>query len=355
MIDQTCSDNDSTCRIEAAIRAYLECRERGEQMHKLDESPHASEIRAALQELIDDERALEPWLGPLHDVTQTAEVGRLFGNYELLELIGEGGQGVVYRARQVHINREVALKLVNPRDRCRSLRELIIAGNLEHEHLIRVYHVGEHACLLYFTMKLAEKGSLKEQIHAYGLPTAPAITADEQKNVAKRQGSIALFVAKIARAVQYLHEQGILHRDLKPGNILLDAQGEPHVSDFGLAQQVRDVNDGRARNGSALFEQPDGDAAGTREGTFLGTPGFAAPEQAQVRTDLDERADVYALGSILYKLLTDRTPFVGTNDEIVEQTADMERPVPAPSLYTPNVDSRVRLGVGLHEVPGEAA
>ena len=326
MFDQTRSDDDSSRQIEATIRAYLECRERGEDAHQFDASLHDSEIRAALQELIEDERELEPWFGPLRDVTQTAEVGRLFGNYELLELIGKGGQGVVYRARQVHINKEVALKLVNPSDRCRSLRELIIAGNLEHEHLIRVYHVGEHACRLYFTMKLAEKGSLNEQIHAFGLPTAPAITADEQKNVAKRQGSIALFVAKIARAVQYLHEQGILHRDLKPGNILLDAQDEPHVSDFGLAQHVRDAKAGRARNGPALFEQPNGDAAGTGEGTFLGTPGFAAPEQAQQRNNLDERADVYGLGSILYKLLTDRTPFMGPNDEILVKTADMERP-----------------------------
>jgi eukaryotic-like serine/threonine-protein kinase len=337
MFDQTRSDFDSNRRIEATIRAYLECRERGEETHQLDASPHDSEIRAALQELIEDERELEPWFGPLRDVTQTAEVGRLFGNYELLELIGKGGQGVVYRARQVHINKEVALKLVNPSDRCHSLRELIIAGNLEHEHLVRVYHVGEHACRLYFTMKLAEKGSLKEQIHEYGLQTAPAITADEQKIVAKRQRSIALFMAKIARAVQYLHEQGILHRDLKLGNILLDAQGEPLVSDFGLAQHVRDAKDKRARNDPAIVEQSNEDAAGTREGTFLGTPGYASPEQAQMRTDLDKRADVYGLGSILYKLLTDRTPFVGTTEEILVHTADMGRPVPAPSLYTPNV------------------
>ena len=150
--------------MEETIRAYLECRERGEETHRLEESLHDSEIRAALEELIEDERELELWFGPLRAVTQTADVGRIFGNYELLELIAKGGQGVVYRARQVHINKEVALKLVNPSDRRHSLRELTIAGNLEHEHLVRVYHVGEHANRLYFTMKLAEKGSLKEQI-----------------------------------------------------------------------------------------------------------------------------------------------------------------------------------------------
>ena len=339
MLDQTRSDYDPNRLLDETIRAYLECRERGEETHRLEESVHDSEIRAALEEMIEDERELEPWFGPLRAITQTADIGRLFGNYELLELIAVGGQGVVYRARQVHINKEVALKLVNPRDRCHSLRELTIAGNLEHKHLVRVYHVGEHANRLYFTMKLAEKGSLKDQIHEYGLQTAPAISDDERNNLEKRQASIALFMAKIARAVQYLHEQGIIHRDLKPGNILLDAQGEPLVSDFGLAQHVRDTRDERVRNGPATVEQIDGDAAGTRDGTFLGTPGYAAPEQAQRRTDLTKAVDLYGLGAILYKLLTDRTPFVGTEEEILALTAEMERPVPTPSSYNPNLQT----------------
>jgi serine/threonine protein kinase len=164
MLDETGSYDDPNRRLEEAIRAYLECRERGEEPHLPEWSLHVPGARAALQELIEDERELEPWFGPLRAVTQTESVGRLFGNYELLELVAVGGQGVVYRARQVHINKVVALKLVNPRDRRHSLRELKIASNLEHEHLVRVYHVGEHANRLYFTMQLAENGSLDKQI-----------------------------------------------------------------------------------------------------------------------------------------------------------------------------------------------
>jgi hypothetical protein len=124
-------------QLEALICAYLESQDRGAETPRLV-SLHASKLRAVLQELIEDERALESWYRPLRAVGQTAGVGRFFGNYELLEEIGRGGQGVVYRARQVHINKEVALKLVNPNDRLHSLRELTIAGNLEHEHLVRV-------------------------------------------------------------------------------------------------------------------------------------------------------------------------------------------------------------------------
>ena len=338
MLDETRSSHDSNRDLGEVICAFLECQDRGEEPHLPEWSLHDPEARAALNELIEDERELEPWFGPLRAVTQTAGVGRLFGNYELLEVVAVGGQGVVYRARQVHIKKEVALKLVNPRDRRHSLRELEIASNLEHEHLVRVYHVGEHANRLYFTSKLAEKGSLDKQIQEYSLQARPARAAAERQAVDERKKAITRFIAKIARAVHYLHEQGIIHRDLKPGNILLDAQGEPLVSDFGLARQVRDAADERAGSGSAASEQEE-DATGTREGAIVGTVGYMAPEQAQGQTDLTTAVDVYGLGAILYKLLTSRRPFEGTNEEILAQTADLERPVPPPSLYNPNLQT----------------
>jgi serine/threonine-protein kinase len=238
---------------------------------------------------------------------------RQFGNYELLEVIAVGGQGVVYRARQVHINKEVALKLVNPSDRHRSLRELEVAGNLEHEHLVRVYHVGEHASRLYFTMKLAEKGSLEKHIEQLGLQDAPVTTAAEREVVEERKKKIAGFMAKIARAVHYIHEQRIIHRDLKPRNILLDAQGEPLVTDFGLALRVG--------------EDPDKSH----------TPGYAPPEQIGGAAQT-HAVDVFGLGVILFQLLTSRTPFVGTTQsEMDAHTADEEQLAPLPSVYNHNV------------------
>jgi eukaryotic-like serine/threonine-protein kinase len=345
MPDETRSYPDPSRRLEEACRAFLGSRERGEEPQLPEGLRHDPEARAALRELLEDERELEAWFEPLRAVTRTAGVGRFFGNYELLGVVDAGGQGVVYRARQIHIDKEVALKLVNPRDRLRSLRELRIAADLEHEHLVRVYHVGEHEGRLYFTMKLAEKGSLDRQIKVHGLQAAPATTAAEREAVEERKKKIARFMAKIARAVHYLHEQGIIHRDLKPGNILLDAQGEPLVTDLGLARRVRDAADERTGNVPATSEQRAEDATGTREGTIVGTPGYMAPEQAQGRTDLTEAVDIYGLGAILYKLLTGRTPFVGTREEVLAQTADPERPVPSPSASNDNVGTGSELGL----------
>jgi serine/threonine protein kinase len=335
MLDEMTTQPDPDGRRNEAVRAYLECRERGEEPRLPEGLQHDPDARAALEELIEDERELEPWFGPLRAVAQTEGVGRFFGNYELLELVGVGGQGVVYRARQVHINKEVALKLVNPGDRLHSLRELEIAGNLEHEYLVRVYHVGEHANRLYFTMRLAEKRSLNEQVTEYSLHAAPAAVFVKKEAIEKRKKNISRLMAKVARAVHYLHEQGIIHRDLKPGNILLDARGEPFVTDLGLARRVRDAAEERAGHCSATSEQGEADIMATLEGDVLGTPGYMAPEQARGQTDLTRTADVYGLGAILYKLLTDRTPFVGTKEEILAQTADKEAPVPPPPLHDP--------------------
>jgi serine/threonine protein kinase len=332
MPDDTRSFPDLDSRLEDVIVAFLECREKGEEP-KLDDWSHDPAARSALAEMVEDEQELQAWFRPLAAVTRPANVGRLFGNYELVQLLGDGGQGAVYRARQVHINKEVALKLVNPHDRRRSLRELELAANLEHENLVRVYHVGEHDGQLYFTMQLAEKGSLAKHLDEYGLPTALAQTAGERQAIAQRKKKIAGFMARIARAVHYVHEQGIIHRDLKPANILIDAQGEPLVTDLGLARRIGDTGE------ETLAAQAE-DATGTRQGAIVGTPGYMAPEQARGQTDLKPAVDLYGLGAILYELLTDRKPFMGAAEEVIGYTADLERLVPPPSLYNPN------LGVG---------
>ena len=247
---------------------------------------------------------------------------------------------MVYRARQVHINKEVALKLVNQGDRRHSLRELEIAGNLEHEHLVRVYHVGEHANRLYFTMKLAEKGSLDKQSRSTVCRLRPPQRPRSGRPSKSAKKKIARFMAKIARAVHYLHEQGIIHRDLKPGNILLDAQGEPLVTDFGLARRVGDAADEQAGNGPAACEQGEEDATGTREGDILGTPGYMAPEHGS-RADRPDHGcrclwpgrDPLQIADGPHAVRGDET------EEILAQTADMERPVPPPSLYNPNLQT----------------
>jgi serine/threonine-protein kinase len=335
MIDETRSYPDAGGGVEEAILAFLESQERGEEPDASAGGPHHPPASAALDELREDQRELEPWFRPLRAVTQATGGGRPFGNYELLEVVAVGGQGVVYRARQVHTNKVVALKLINPGDRHRSLRELEMAADLEHEHLVRVYHVGEQDGRLYFTMKLAEKGSLAKNFDEYRLPSEPAATAALRAKVEGRKKQVACFLAKLARAVHYLHERGVVHRDLKPGNVLLDARGEPLLTDFGLARRV---GDNRAESSTPGPAGPaEDDSERTPPGAVLGTMGYLAPEQARGQTGLTPAVDVYALGAILYKLLTGRTPFVGTTEEIIAQTADRERLAPWPSLYNPNV------------------
>src|SRR5262249_38605381 len=157
-------------------------------------------------------RKLGPWFGPLRAVTQAAGPGRFFGNYELLSVLDVGGQGVVYKARQVQINKVVALKVVNPGDRRRPLRDLEIAADLEHEHLVRVCPVGEQDGRLYFTMKLAENGSLARHVADFALPAIDPNTGEDSDGRAwsatelnGRKGGIAALVAKVARAVAYVH------------------------------------------------------------------------------------------------------------------------------------------------------
>jgi WD40 repeat protein/predicted Ser/Thr protein kinase len=209
---------------------------------------------------------------------------RYFGDYELLKEIARGGMGVVYEARQVSLKRVVALKMILAGQRAsldfvqRFHREAESAAQLDHPHIVPIYEIGEHEGQQYFSMKLIDGPNLAQEISG--------------KSLSPRRA--AQLLSKVARAVHYAHQRGILHRDLKPGNILLDGKGEPHVTDFGLAK---------------IIEQ---DSGLTQNEAVIGSPAYMSPEQATGQNkQLTTVTDVYSLGVVLYELLTGQPPFHG--------------------------------------------
>ena len=233
------------------------------------------------------------------------------GHYQILEEIGRGGMGVIYRARQKHSGRIVAVKRVlsfhsdSPETLARFRREAEAASLLDHPNILPIYEVGESDDgLPFFAMKFAPGGSLKE--------VGPALNHAPLR--------IVPLMVKVARAVQSAHSQGLLHRDLKPGNILLDARGEPLVSDFGLAKWL------------------DASSDLTRTMTIFGTPGYIAPEQARgPSVRCGTASDIYSLGAILFDLLAGRPPFLGEHALAVVSQAVQTTAPPLRSLV-PSVD-----------------
>ncbi len=233
-----------------------------------------------------------------------------FGDYELVEEIGRGGQGVVYRARQKSLNRTVALKVIGlgrwaTRAHIKRFRlEAEAAASLNHPCIVPIYEVGERDGACYFSMGLVDGGQLDAIAKREPIPIRHA----------------AELMAKLARTLDYAHQHGILHRDIKPGNILLDAKGEPHLTDFGLARLV------------------ETESTVTRTMEVLGTPSYMAPEQAVGNNARVAGAtDIYGLGAVLYQLLTGHPPFAGgTTFETVRLVLDTEPR--QPRLWNPKVD-----------------
>lgn len=248
---------------------------------------------------------------------------RRFAGYELLEEIGqEGGMGSVFKARDSSSGRLVALKMLRA-DRLRS-EELIrrfqieveAAANLDHPHVLPIHDVGEHHGQHYYTMRLAGGGSLARQM-GLGMWT---VSGGDRRTSRGQQERIARLMRAVAEGVQHAHERGVLHRDLKPGNILLDEDGTAYVSDFGLAKQLHT------------------DSELTRTQGMVGTPAYMAPEQAQSGgRDVTARTDVWALGVILYELLTGRVPFEGADAlEVLDRVRSAE--VVAPGRLNPWIE-----------------
>src|SRR5262249_7658704 len=227
-----------------------------------------------------------------------------FGDYKLLEEIGRGGQGVVYRAHQKSLNRTVALKVIGlgpwatEAHLKRFRREAEAAAKLDHPFIVPIHEVGERDGCCYFSMNFVEGGQLDEKIRRTPMSARQA----------------AELITKVARTVHYAHEHGILHRDIKPGNILLDAKGEPHLTDFGLARLV------------------ESESTVTRTLEVMGTPSYMAPEQAAGNNAAVSKAtDIYGLGAVFYELLTGHPPFAGkTTFETVRMVLDTEARPPRP-------------------------
>jgi serine/threonine protein kinase len=278
---------------------------------QLGEQPTLDEYRQRFPDFF-DRMTLAPVgealsTGPLQGLSSPVSPSVL--GYEVLQELGRGGMGIVYKARQTSLKRLVALKMIRDsvfaglEQRARFLREAEAVARLQHANIIQIHEIGEHRGLPFFCMEFAEGGNLAEKLAGKPLPSAEA----------------AELVRTLALAVDHAHQRNVIHRDLKPANVLLTGDGRPLLTDFGLAKLL------------------DGDTALSQSGAVLGTASYMAPEQAEGRTrEVGPAADVYALGAILYELLTGRPPFKAETFQATVQRVIHDDPVP-PSRLQPDV------------------
>jgi eukaryotic-like serine/threonine-protein kinase len=301
--------------VDDLIAEFVQAAEQGHAPDPEDWLARHPEHAAELAPFLDDLRRFAPFLGLPHfaDADLTADgphvtvagspsgsdVGESFGGYQLLGEIGSGGMGIVYRARLNGTTLIVALKQIRSRGQGEAAahqfrKEIDSVAALRHPNIVSVYHVGEHERWPFYTMSLLEGGSLDQHL-------------DRFRHDAE---ATATLMAKTARAVQHAHQRQILHRDLKPSNVLLDESGEPHVADFGLAARM------------------DESGAATESGPPGGSLSWMAPEAVRGDTTLTTAVDVWALGVILYELLTGQRPFCGSTCEQLKVAILDSEPAP---------------------------
>ncbi|HEX8096665.1 MAG TPA: serine/threonine-protein kinase, partial [Pyrinomonadaceae bacterium] len=233
---------------------------------------------------------------------------RAFGGYEIEGELGRGGMGVVYLARQVELNRRVALKMLTgrygPEELKRFLEEAETAAGLNHTNIAHIYEVGEHEGAPFFSMEYVEGGSLADRL---------------RKDLPEPREAAELLM-NVARALHFAHQNGVVHRDMKPANILLDPHGVPKVADFGVAKRLK------------------GDTNLTRTGAVIGTPTYMAPEQAKGNSrHVGPPADVYSLGAILYEMLTGRPPFLPEDSEAAVTVRVLTEDPVSPAWHRPDI------------------